>query len=299
MLFPASEVGGGVAAAEFYQGRAAEVNGIDAREAGAFNEGGVSVFRGDAAKPGADGVPSGDEGRFAFLVPEAAEISYEDGKGGGGEVRAQASDQGSQLPGVERGKGFMVGVRFALVPEDAREGADPGGDAGTADGINVEGRSGTQGVDGGSAPSGGDETDHGIRHLLAEADGERQGEAEGGAALVQVERMARGAPAGPATRKGGLESALAAKRENAGDGIAVARLPRVLLADAAEAGHIRLAHEQEDPQACGILWECPRPVQSGAGPLAGETGEAGHYTVTLLEPGSAGKLAQRLATSPA
>ena len=64
--------------AEFDEGGTAEVDGIDTKKAGAFDEGGVFVFGRDAAQPGADGGAAGDEFGLSLLIPEASQIADEE-----------------------------------------------------------------------------------------------------------------------------------------------------------------------------------------------------------------------------
>jgi len=242
------EEGLGIAISELYHGGAPEVDEIDSGKALAFNEGGVGSFTGNSPQPGADDLPAVDGGRLSPLVAEVREVADEERQMGRGEIVAEPGDQRGQLPGMGGSGAFTPGIGLTLMPKDPGKDAGLRSEAGTADRIFVERGSGAERVNGRTPPGARDQADYPAWHFLAQAQGKGQAETEGGALLVQVQRMCGRPPAGPAPGTRGFEGALSTKHENARGGIVVARLPRVLRSHTAVTGHVRLPHQEKNLQ---------------------------------------------------
>jgi hypothetical protein len=113
------EVGFGVAAAEITVAVGVEMGFVTlVLEAVGIDEGGVRHFRWEIAVSSVDL-------SFEFApraAGELAELADDEGHVGGGEFDAEAGDEVVELGFVTRGE-FAIGVGFALMPENAFEGA--------------------------------------------------------------------------------------------------------------------------------------------------------------------------------
>ncbi len=161
-------------------------------EAGGVGEGGARDGDGDSGDGGADDV---DEGVF-FLGDEFAELADDDGQIGAAEVLAEVGEHLHEPGFVGFGGVLFVGIGFALVPEDAVQGAGRGGGLGAGEGLLIEIAALHPTFERRAADGAGDEADDGLRIGGEHGEGEGQAGADTGlgAADFDVEGIARGHP---------------------------------------------------------------------------------------------------------